>query len=180
VKNEAGGNLVSTVVLRGSTDSILDDLERAVDDGVNNYKAMCRDSRILPGAGATEIELARRLKDFAYKETGLDQYAIGKFAESLELVPRTLAENAGLNATEIISSLYAEHASGNFKVGIDLDQGLCQDMTSEDVWDLYLTKFFALKYSADAACTVLRVDQIIMAKQAGGPKRDQPAPADED
>jgi len=180
VKNEAGGNLVSTVVLRGSTDSILDDLERAVDDGVNNYKAMCRDSRILPGAGATEIELASRLKDFAYKETGLDQYAIKKFAESLELVPRTLAENAGLNATEIISSLYAEHASGNFKVGIDLDQGLCQDMTSDDVWDLYLTKFFALKYSADAACTVLRVDQIIMAKQAGGPRRDQPAPADED
>lgn len=180
VKNEVGGNLVSTVVLRGSTDSILDDLERAVDDGVNNYKAMCRDSRILPGAGATEIELARRLKDFAYKETGLDQYAIGKFAESLELVPRTLAENAGLNATEIISSLYAEHASGNFKVGIDLDEGLCQDMTSNDVWDLYLTKFFALKYSADAACTVLRVDQIIMAKQAGGPRRDQPAPADED
>lgn len=181
VKNEVGGNLVSTVVLRGSTDSILDDLERAVDDGVNNYKAMCRDSRILPGAGATEIELARRLKDFAYKETGLDQYAIGKFAESLELVPRTLAENAGLNATEIISSLYAEHASGNFKVGIDLDEGLCQDMTSNDVWDLYLTKFFALKYSADAACTVLRVDQIIMAKQAGGPRRDQAAaPADED
>lgn len=180
VKNEAGGNLVSTVVLRGSTDSILDDLERAVDDGVNNYKAMCRDSRILPGAGATEIELARRLKDFAYKETGLDQYAIRKFAESLELVPRTLAENAGLNATEIISSLYAEHASGNFKVGIDLDEGLCQDMTSNDVWDLYLTKFFALKYSADAACTVLRVDQIIMAKQAGGPRRDQAAAADED
>uniref|UniRef100_A0A0C9RPF8 CCT-theta n=1 Tax=Wollemia nobilis TaxID=56998 RepID=A0A0C9RPF8_9CONI len=180
VKNEQGGNLVSTVVLRGSTDSILDDLERAVDDGVNTYKAMCRDSRILPGAGATEIELARRLKEFAYKETGLDQYAIAKFAESFEMVPRTLAENAGLNSTEIISSLYAEHAAGNVKVGIDLEQGVCKDMSSDGVWDIYLTKFFALKYSADATCTVLRVDQIIMAKPAGGPKRDQAAPADED
>eukprot|EP00252_Welwitschia_mirabilis_P000282 TRINITY_DN10305_c0_g1_i1.p1 TRINITY_DN10305_c0_g1~~TRINITY_DN10305_c0_g1_i1.p1 ORF type:complete len:545 (+),score=113.41 TRINITY_DN10305_c0_g1_i1:134-1768(+) len=180
VRNEQGGNLVSTVVLRGSTDSILDDLERAVDDGVNTYKAMCRDSRILPGAGATEIELARRLKEFAYKETGLDQYAIGKFAESLEMVPRTLAENAGLNATEVISSLYAEHASGKTSFGIDLDQGICRDMTTEGVWDVYLTKFFALKYAADAACTVLRVDQIIMAKQAGGPKRDAAARADED
>ncbi|KAI3446370.1 hypothetical protein Pfo_003035 [Paulownia fortunei] len=70
VKNELGGNSVSTVVLRGSTDSILDDLERAVDDGVNAYKAMCRDSRIVPGAAATEIELAKRLKEFSFKETG--------------------------------------------------------------------------------------------------------------
>jgi len=181
VKNEEGGNSVSTVVLRGSTDSILDDLERAVDDGVNTYKAMCRDSRIVPGAAATEIELARRVKEFSFKETGLDQYAIAKFAESFEMVPKTLAENAGLNAMEIISSLYAEHASGNSKVGIDLEGGACKDVSTLHVWDLYITKFFALKYAADAACTVLRVDQIIMAKPAGGPKRgDQPAGMDED
>uniref|UniRef100_A0A7N2M6S1 CCT-theta n=1 Tax=Quercus lobata TaxID=97700 RepID=A0A7N2M6S1_QUELO len=180
VKNEEGGNSVSTVVLRGSTDSILDDLERAVDDGVNTYKAMCRDSRVVPGAAATEIELAKRVKEFSYKETGLDQYAVAKFAESFEMVPKTLAENAGLNAMEIISSLYAEHASGNSKVGIDLKEGVCKDVSTLCVWDLYITKFFALKYAADAACTVLRVDQIIMAKPAGGPKRDQPAGMDED
>ncbi|KAL0428668.1 UNVERIFIED_CONTAM: T-complex protein 1 subunit theta [Sesamum latifolium] len=172
VKNEQGGNSVSTVVLRGSTDSILDDLERAVDDGVNAYKAMCRDSRIVPGAAATEIELARRLKEFSFKETGLDQYAIAKFAESFEMIPKTLAENAGLNAIEIISSLYAEHASGNTKVGIDLEEGVCKDISTMNIWDLHITKFvalkfFALKYAADAACTVLRVDQIIMAKPAG-------------
>ncbi|KAH7571715.1 hypothetical protein JRO89_XS04G0124800 [Xanthoceras sorbifolium] len=198
VRNEEGGNSVSTVVLRGSTDSILDDLERAVDDGVNTFKAMCRDSRIVPGAAATEIELARRLKEFSFKETGLDQYAIAKFAESFEMVPKTLSENAGLNAMEIISSLYAEHASGNTKVGIDLEEGVCKDVSTLNVWDLYVTKedlpnsiylglilqlatsvamsfemHFALKYAADAACTVLRVDQIIMAKPAGGPRRDQ-------
>ncbi|RVW46953.1 T-complex protein 1 subunit theta [Vitis vinifera] len=223
VKNEEGGNSVCTVVLRGSTDSILDDLERAVDDGVNTYKAMCRDSRIVPGAAATEIELARKLKEFSFKETGyffvsssccdlfaiflvvsllhimhvischmdvdthtkcrfrLDQYAIAKFAESFEMVPKTLAENAGLNAMEIISSLYAEHSTGNTKVGIDLDQGVvCKDVSTMNVWDLYITKYFALKYAADAACTVLRVDQIIMAKPAGGPKRDPAAGMDED
>lgn len=181
VKNEEGGNSISTILLRASTDSILDDLERAVDDGVNTYKAMCRDSRILPGAAATEIELAKRLKEFSFKETGLDQYAIAKFAESFEMIPKTLSENAGLNAMEIISSLYAEHASGNAKVGIDLKEGACKDVSTMDIWDLYVTKFFALKYAADAACTVLRVDQIIMAKPAGGPKRqDQPAGMDED
>ncbi|CAL4992363.1 unnamed protein product [Urochloa decumbens] len=172
VKNEEGGNSVATVVLRGSTDSILDDLERAVDDGVNTYKSMCRDSRIIPGAAATEIELAKRLKEFSLKETGLDQYAIAKFAESFEMVPRTLSENAGLSAMEIISSLYAEHAAGNTKVGIDLGEGVCKDVSALKIWDLYVTKFFALKYSADAVCTVLRVDQIIMAKPAGGPRRD--------
>ncbi|WVZ50947.1 hypothetical protein U9M48_002150 [Paspalum notatum var. saurae] len=170
VKNEEGGNSVATVVLRGSTDSILDDLERAVDDGVNTYKSMCRDSRIIPGAAATEIELAKRLKEFSLKETG--QYAIAKFAESFEMVPRTLAENAGLSAMDIISSLYAEHANGNSKVGIDLEEGACKDVSTLKIWDLYITKLFALKYSADAACTVLRVDQIIMAKPAGGPRRD--------
>ncbi|KAM7490440.1 hypothetical protein LguiA_033361 [Lonicera macranthoides] len=181
VRNEVGGNSVSTVVLRGSTDSILDDLERAVDDGVNTFKAMCKDSRVVPGAAATEIELARRLKEFSFKETGLDQYAIGKFAESFEMVPKTLAENAGLNAMEIISSLYAEHASGNTKVGIDLEEGACKDASTMGIWDLHITKFFALKYAADAVCTVLRVDQIIMAKPAGGPgRRDQPAGGDED
>ncbi|XP_057768706.1 T-complex protein 1 subunit theta isoform X1 [Salvia miltiorrhiza] len=180
VKNEQGGNSVSTVVLRGSTDSILDDLERAIDDGVNSYKAMCRDSRTVPGAAATEIELAKRLKEFSLKETGLDQYAIAKFAESFEMIPKTLAENAGLNAIEIISSLYAEHASGNTKVGIDLEEGACKDVSTLNIWDLYITKFFALKYAADAACTVLRVDQIIMAKPAGGPRPPAPAGMDED
>lgn len=177
VRNEEGGNSITTVVLRGSTDSILDDLERAVDDGVNTYKAMCKDSRIVPGAAATEIELARRLKEFSFKETGLDQYAIMKFAESFEMVPRTLAENAGLDAMQIISSLYSEHSSGNTRVGIDLEEGSCKGVSALGIWDLHVTKFFALKYAADAVCTVLRVDQIIMAKQAGGPRRDAAAAA---
>lgn len=176
-RNEEGGNSISTVVLRGSTDSILDDLERAVDDGVNTYKAMCRDSRIVPGAAATEIELAQRLREYANAETGLDKYAISKFAESFEFVPKTLADNAGLNAMEIISSLYTGHGSGNTKLGIDLEEGACKDASEMNVWDLYVTKFFALKYAADAACTVLRVDQIIMAKPAGGPRRDAAAAA---
>lgn len=70
----------------------------------------------------------------------MDQYAIAKFAESFEMVPKTLAENAGLNAMEIISTLYAEHAAGNTKVGIDLDEGVCKDVTPMNIWDLHVTK----------------------------------------
>lgn len=70
----------------------------------------------------------------------MDQYAIAKFAESFEMIPKTLAENAGLNAIEIISSLYAEHASGNTKVGIDLEEGACRDVSTKRIWDLHVTK----------------------------------------
>ena len=70
----------------------------------------------------------------------LDQYAIAKFAESFEMVPRTLAENAGLDAMQIISSLYSEHSSGNTKVGIDLEEGACTDVSALSIWDLYVTK----------------------------------------
>lgn len=75
----------------------------------------------------------------------LDQYAIAKFAESFEMVPKTLAENAGLNAVEIVSSLYEMHADSkrgpaNPKVGLDLDKGVCADVSSLNIWDLYLTK----------------------------------------
>ncbi|KAL6654042.1 hypothetical protein ACP70R_007507 [Stipagrostis hirtigluma subsp. patula] len=178
VKNEEGGNSVATVVLRGSTDSILDDLERAVDDGVNTYKGQSDNSWRCCNRNRTGKEIEGV---FFEGNGGLDQYAIAKFAESFEMVPRTLAENAGLSAMEIISSLYAEHASGNTKVGIDLEEGACKDVSVLKIWDLYMTKFFALKYAADAVCTVLRVDQIIMAKPAGGPRRDaQPGGMDED
>lgn len=70
----------------------------------------------------------------------MDQYAIAKFAESFELVPKILAENAGLNAIEIISSLYAEHSSGKTNVGIDLEEGVCKDVSTMEIWDLYITK----------------------------------------
>jgi T-complex protein 1 subunit theta len=180
VKNEESGNLVSTVVIWGSTDSVLDDIERAVDDGVNSYKAMCQESRILPGAGATKMELARRLRDYGAKETGLEQYAMEKFAESLEVVPWILAENGGLNSTDMISSLYAAHAAGSLKAGVDIEQGGITDMTAADVWDLLTTKYWAIKLATGAACTVLWVDQIIIAKQPGGPKGRPADGGDED
>ncbi|CAI5461097.1 unnamed protein product [Closterium sp. Yama58-4] len=187
VENESGGNLVATVVLRGSTDSILDDVERAVDDGINTYKALCRDSRVLPGGGATEIELARRLKQFARTQVGLDQYAIDKYSEALEVIPRTLAENAGMDVTEILSALYAAHSGGpdgtggNFRVGVDVTGAGVRDLTTDNIWDLFATKYWAIRFAADAVTTVLRVDQIIMAKVAGGPRRgDRPMDESED
>lgn len=161
---------VATVLLRASTDSLLNDVERAVDDGVNVVRMMGRDARFVAGAGATEIELARLLRQHAAKTPGLEQYAINSFAEALEIVPRTLGENSGQNANELLSQLYAAHEKGQTFHGVDVEEHGLKDVKEAGVFDLLVTKAQALKLAVDAATTVLRVDQIISAKPAGGPK----------
>lgn len=86
------------------------------------------------------------------------------------MVPRTLAENAGLKAIDIIASLYAAHSKGNSVDGVNVEDGSIQNATSMGVWDLYATKASAIRLATHAAITILQVDQIIMAKPAGGPK----------
>eukprot|EP00484_Ammonia_sp_Unknown_P028178 CAMPEP_0197024862 /NCGR_PEP_ID=MMETSP1384-20130603/5337_1 /TAXON_ID=29189 /ORGANISM="Ammonia sp." /LENGTH=586 /DNA_ID=CAMNT_0042453319 /DNA_START=104 /DNA_END=1864 /DNA_ORIENTATION=+ len=105
-----GESEVSTIVIRGATETAMNDVERAVDDGVNMVRAMTRNGKFVAGAGAVEIELARRLNKYAATVSGMEQYAIKAYAEALEVVPRTLAENTGLNDTEIISKLYKAHS----------------------------------------------------------------------
>jgi len=170
VRQDDATSKISTVVLRGSTENVMDDIERAVDDGVNAYKAICKDARTLAAGGATEIALASRLAAFARKETGLEQYAIAKFSKALEVVPRTLAENAGLNATDTVAAVYAAQAKGDLGAGVNIEDGGVKDLSAEGIYDLYLTKYWAIKLAVDAVTTVLRIDQVIMAKQAGGPK----------
>ena len=173
---------VATVVLRGSTQSAIDDMERAVDDGVNAFKALTKDSRTVPAGGATEIELAHRLAAYGRKQTGLDQYAIQKFAQALEVVPRTLAENAGVNATDCVYNLYAAHANGDVNAGVDITgENTSTDLgAKQGIYDVFLVKYWALKYAVDAVCTVLRVDTIIMSKFAGAAAGGAPPPGQEE
>ena len=114
----------ATLVLRGATQNHLDDIERAVDDGVNVVKAITRDPRLVPGAGATEVQLSARIQSFGEKTSGLSQYAIKKFGEAFEVIPRTLAESCGLDATETLSRLYAaQHKNEDGDTGVDVDVG---------------------------------------------------------
>ncbi|ELK37821.1 T-complex protein 1 subunit theta [Myotis davidii] len=171
-KHEKEDGAISTIVLRGSTDNLMDDVERAVDDAVNTFKVLTRDKRLVPGGGATEIELAKQITSYGETCPGLEQYAIKKFAEAFEAVPRALSENSGVKANEVISKLYAVHQEGNKNVGLDIEAEVpaVKDMLEAGVLDTYLGKYWAIKLATNAAVTVLRVDQIIMAKPAGGPK----------
>ncbi|KAL5009680.1 hypothetical protein ScPMuIL_011985 [Solemya velum] len=181
-KQDKEESAVATIVIRGSTDNIMDDIERAVDDGVNTFKALTKDGRLVPGAGATEIELAKRLSSFGESTPGLEQYAIMKFAESLEAIPRALSENAGCNMTEILSQLYAAHQEGKKSFGVDVEtqDGGIHDAEEANILDLFLAKHWGMKFATAGACTVLKVDQIIMAKPAGGPKPKENKGWDED
>lgn len=161
---------IATILLRGSTNDILNDIERAVDDAVNVVKAMGRDLRFGAGAGAIDIELARRLAKFAESRSGLEQYAAKAFAEALEVVPRILAENAGMTGIDVISQLYAAHEAGNQKVGVDIENTGVRDVSADGVIDHLFTKTNGLRLAVDCVLTILRVDQIIMSKPAGGPK----------
>jgi len=167
-----GESCVATIVVRGASENIMNDVVRACSDGVNTIRAMCRESGFVPGAGATEIELSRLIQDFGATQTGLDQYAIKSFGEALEVVPRTLAANSGMDFEDTIAKLYAAHAKGNPAAGIDVvAKDVVDDVTQNGVLDLLVTKKFGLRLAANSALTILRVDHIIMAKPAGGPKK---------
>ncbi|KAL1502936.1 hypothetical protein AB1Y20_011007 [Prymnesium parvum] len=175
--HETDGSRVATIIIRGSTPNIMDDVERAVDDGVNVVKSMTRDPRFVGGAGACELRLADAITAYGEAQPGLEQYAINKFGVALEVVPRTLAQNAGMDATEVIAEMYAAHKAGKVGVGIDVDECVTAD---RGVMDLLQTKKEAIKMATDAAVTVLRVDQIIMSKPAGGPKSAPQGGGDDD
>jgi len=163
---------ISTIVLRGATDNYLDDIERAINDGVNTFKAITRDGKMIPGAGASELELARQISAYGDTLPGLEQYSVKKYASALETFVKVFAENSGRKWNEILAKLYASHHDGKVNQGFNIedDSDGTVDVKEAGVLDLYLNKLWAIQYATDAACTILNVDQIIVAKRAGGPK----------
>lgn len=172
-KNAEEDSKISTIVVRGSTGNLLDDIERAVDDGVCVIKAMTADGRFVPGAAAADVDIALHVQKFADTQPGMEQYAINAYANSFEVLPRILAENSGLDADDILAKLYAAHEKGEVNVGVDVNNGSVADMSEAGFIDLLATRTSAMRLATEAAMTVLRVDQIIMAKKAGGGNADK-------
>jgi T-complex protein 1 subunit theta len=179
-KMDSSESRIATIVVRGATDNYMDDIERAIDDGVNTYKGICRDGRLVAGAGAIEMELSKQVSSFGEKCEGLEQYAVQRFAQALHVVPKMLAGNSGVKESLIIAELAAAHAEGNANTGFNIESESTGsggdgakhtiDAVEKEVFDLLMLKHWGLKYATNAAATILRVDQIIMAKRAGGPK----------
>lgn len=174
----SGNSRVATIVLRGGTPAVLDEMERAIDDGINCIKCITQSTGFVAGGGAAEIEIAHQIaKKNETNESNLsdfDRMCLLKFGESFECIPKILAENAGLNSTEVITALIAAHQNGHKYACVNMKgDSLTINALEAGILDHFETKKWAIKFAVDAALTVLRIDQIIMAKPAGGPKAPQ-------
>lgn len=168
-----GQSCISTIIIRGASENIMNDVQRACHDGINTIRSMCREGRFVPGAGATEIELSSLVQAYGDTQSGLDQYAVKAYGEALECVPRVLAANTGMDFEDTIARLYAAHTNGETDVGIDIEGKGIASATDAGILDLLVTKKFAMRLATTSVLTILRVDHIIMSKPAGGPKKPQ-------
>ena len=152
-----------TLLLYGTTDHVVDELERGIQDALDVVSTTVSDGRTLPGGGAVEVELARRLRDYADSVEGREQLAVEAFADSLELIPRVLAENAGLDAIDLLVDLRAAHEAGDENAGLDVFAGEVVDTADAGVVETAHAKEQAIASAAEAANLVLKIDDIISA-----------------
>lgn len=138
---ERDDSKLSTIIVRGATQNVLDDVERAIDDGINVYKALTKDRRYVAGAGAVEMQLQKELMTFAEATRGLDQYAMRKYASSFEVIPRVLAEVSGFNGTNVVTQLEADHNQGNAFNGINVEDGTTLNSVTAGILDCHAVKY---------------------------------------
>jgi thermosome len=159
-----------TILVRGGSDRILDEVERSLQDALHVARDLFREPKIVPGGGAFEIEVARRVREYARKLSGKEQLAALKFADALEYVPTILALTAGLDPVDAIAELRRRHDNGELSAGVDVHGGKIVDMATLSVWDPLLVKKQVIKSAVEAAIMILRIDDIIA---AGAPKKEE-------
>ncbi len=171
-----------SILIRGSADRILDEAERCMKDALNVIRDVYREPKVVPGGGAFEIEVARRVREWARKLPGKEQLAALKFADALEHIPTILALTAGLDPIDAIAELRKRHEAGEIDAGIDVFNGRVANMYKINVVDPSLVKKSMIKSAAEAAIMILRVDDIVAAAQtkAEGKTKTTGAPKPEE
>lgn len=160
-----------TLLLRGGTQQVLDSLERALDDAMHAVADTIEDGKLVPGGGATEIELSLRLREYASTFKGREQLAITKFAEAVEIIPKTLAENAGYNSIDKLVELKSKHEKSK-NMGLNAYTGEVVDMLQQGVIEPLRIKIQAIQSATDAASLILRIDDVMAStkkKEEAGP-----------
>ncbi|RLE55935.1 MAG: thermosome subunit [Candidatus Methanomethylicota archaeon] len=152
-----------TILIRGGSKHLIDEAERSIHDVLCVTRNLVREPRIVAGGGAPEAEVAHRIRDWARTLKGKEQLAALKFADALEVVPLTLAENAGLDPVDIMVDLRARHESNEKWAGIDVVKGKVADMWSKGILEPASVKKQAIKSGTEAAIMILRIDDVIAA-----------------
>src|SRR5512136_2021299 len=157
-----------SIILRGGTEHVVDELDRAMEDALRVVGVAVEDKMLVPGGGAPEVELALRLRAYASTVGGREQLAIESFADAMEVIPKTLAENAGLDQIDSLVALRSQHEKGMKGAGLDMDSGKAVDMLKLGVVEPLRVKTQAINSAAEAAVMILRIDDVIASK-SGGP-----------
>lgn len=159
------GRTVS-ILIRGSNKLMLDEAERSLHDALCVVRCLVKKGASIAGGGAPEIEIAQKLALLAHTTPGLDQYCFRAFADAFEIVPYTLAENAGLNPIQTVTELRALHARGQVNAGIDVRSGAVPDMLAQDVVQPLLVSHSAVTLAAETVRSILKIDDVINATRA--------------
>ncbi|MEF8873934.1 MAG: thermosome subunit alpha [Candidatus Thermoplasmatota archaeon] len=169
-----------SLLLRGGTEHVVDELERAVEDAIKVVSVAIEDGAVLPGGGATETELSNRLTEMSGNIEGREQIAFEDFADSLDIVPRTISENAGLDGIDVLMNLNTAHEKEGKKAhGVNVEDGeKPEDMLEKGIIEPYRVKNQAIKSATEAANMILRIDDVIASKgggeEGGGPPAGGP------
>ncbi|HVG37028.1 MAG TPA: TCP-1/cpn60 chaperonin family protein, partial [Thermoplasmata archaeon] len=157
-----------SILLRGGTEHVVDELERSVEDATSVVAVAIEDGKVITGGGSSATEIALGLRDMAATVGGREQFAIQAFADAVEVIPRTLAENAGLDPIDILIALRKAHKQGNKYAGINVFSGKVSDMKKENVIEPLRVGTQAISSATDAAVMILRIDDVIASKGGGG------------
>ncbi|MHA1462881.1 MAG: thermosome subunit alpha [Candidatus Heimdallarchaeota archaeon] len=157
-----------SILIRGGSDMIVDEADRSIHDALCVVRNIIQDGVVVPGGGAPQIHLSRKLKEYANTLAGREQLAVEKFAEALEIIPRTLAENAGLDPIDVLVALRAAHDKGESTSGVDLISGRPIDMVKAKIFEPVSVTRQAITSASEAAQMILRIDDIIAAKSSPG------------
>jgi thermosome len=158
-----------SILVRGGTERIVDEAERSLHDALCVIRDVVEDPKIVAGGGAPEIEVARKLRRHAETLTGRDRLAVVAFAEAVEVIPVTLAENAGMDPIDALSELQAAHEKGDLWMGVNGLDGEVSNMADLDVYEPTQVKVQAIKSATEASTLLLKIDDIIAASKMSGP-----------
>ncbi|MBI4170515.1 MAG: TCP-1/cpn60 chaperonin family protein [Candidatus Aenigmarchaeota archaeon] len=159
-----------SIFVRGGTEHVVDEAKRAMDDAVLGVAAALEVGKVVTGGGSIEIEIARKLREYAESVGGKEQLAINAFAEAVEIIPRTLAESTGKDPIDILVDLRNKHEKGNSYFGVDVIHGTTSDMKVNGVIEPLKIKTQAIKSASEAAEMILRIDDVIQSKGGGAGK----------
>jgi len=149
-----------TIFIRGSNLKVLDETSRCLNDGIMIVNRLMKNQKIVGGAGSVEMKLSSKLRRYAQTLTGKEQTILGKFAKSLEIIPKVLCKNSGIDQLKIISILRKKHSNFDGWDGIDIENGRVFDAMENYIWEPLNVKINAIQAATEAACSLLSIDSI--------------------